>query len=63
MIHAPDGAWHTFVSERYFDPKSGLLVRAVNGGRTMDIENLPNVKISPNQFHWTPPPNAVKGLG
>jgi len=63
MLHTPDGAWHSFVSQRYFDPKSGLLLRVVNGDRKMDIENLPNVKISPTQFHWTPPPNAVKGLG
>jgi hypothetical protein len=63
MVHAPDGIWHTFVSERYFDPKSGLLVRAVNGTRKMDIENSPNVKISPEQFRWIPPAGAVKGLG
>lgn len=63
MLHTPDGAWHTFVSQRFFDPKNGLLVRVVNGGRKMDIENLPNVRISPTQFRWTPPPNAVKGLG
>lgn len=63
MVHAPDGVWHTFVSERYFDPKSGLLLRAVNGIRKMDIENSPNVKISPEQFRWSPPAGAVKGLG
>lgn len=63
MVRAPDGAWHSFVSERYYDPQSGLLLRAVNGNRTMDIESAPNAKIAPNQFHWTPPAGSTKGLG
>jgi hypothetical protein len=63
MVRSADGAWHTFVSERYFDLKSGLLVRAVNGSRTMEIQNTPNVKISPGQFRWSPPAGSVKGLG
>lgn len=63
MVRAPDGVWHSFTSERYFDPKSGLLVRAVNGGRTMDIENVPNARIPAGQFRWTPPAGAIKGLG
>lgn len=63
MARSPDGVWHTFVSERYFDPKSGLLIRAVNGGRTMVIRNEPNAKIAPAEFRWTPPAGAIKGLG
>lgn len=63
MARSPDGVWHTFVSERYFDPKSGLLIRAVNGGRTINIRNEPNASISPAELRWFPPANAVKGLG
>jgi hypothetical protein len=63
MARSPDGVWHSFVSERYFDPKSGLLIRAVNGGRTINIRNEPNARISPAELRWFPPANAVKGLG
>lgn len=63
MARSPDGAWHTFVSERYFDPKSGLLIRVVNGDRSISIRNEPNARITPAELHWTPPAGAVKGLG
>jgi hypothetical protein len=62
MARSPDNVWHSFRSERHYDAKTGLLVRVVNGGRTMDIENQPNVKVAPDQFRWIPPAGSIKGL-
>ena len=62
IVRSPDNAWHTFQSERFYDVKSGLLLRAVNGGRTMEIENHPNEKIAAGQFRWSAPAGSVKAL-
>jgi len=63
MVRSPDGKWHAFTSERYYDIATGLLGRVINGGRTMDIENTPNVTIPKTKFRWVPPAGAIKGLG
>lgn len=63
MVRSPDGKWHSFTSRRYYDMATGLLRRAVNGGRTMEIENHPNAPIPATQFRWQIPAGAMKGLG
>lgn len=63
MTRIPDGTWLSFVSERYYDVKTGLLRRAVNGDRRMDIENIPNFTVPAGTFRWVPPAGAIKGLG
>jgi hypothetical protein len=63
MVRSPDGKWHSFTSQRYYDASTGLLRRAINGGRTMEIENYPNATIPAGQFRWSPPVGAMKGLG
>lgn len=63
MVRGPGGAWRSFESRRFFDAKSGLLRRAVNGGRTLEIENQLNPRLPADRFRWTPPPGALKGLG
>ena len=63
MVRSPDGKWHSFTSQRYYDARTGLLRRAINGGRTMEIENYPNATIPAGQFRWSPPAGAMKGLG
>jgi hypothetical protein len=62
MVRAPDGFWRSFTSVRFYGA-DGLLLRAINGGRTMNIENVPNAKIPANQFRWVPPAGAVQGFG
>lgn len=63
MVRGKSGEWRRFTSERYYDVKTGLLRRAVNGGRVMDIENTPNLSIPADRFQWTPPAGATRAFG
>jgi len=62
MARAKDGAWHAFESVRYYEAAGGLLLRAVSGKRTLDVENRKNVKLPTDRFRWRPLPGVVRGF-
>jgi hypothetical protein len=63
MVRGAGNVWHAFRSERYFEIKSGLLIRGINGRRVLDIENQPDIPIPAERFQWVAPAGSTKGLG
>ncbi len=62
MTRVAGGGWNSFESTRSYDAKSSLLIRAVNGRRTVDVMNRPNPPLPTERFRWRPIPGATKAL-